>query len=63
MGSLLAVLASQAGNLQETGADDVLLCGRQGGLFDLGDAFHIVHGADDGDGGRDFILLVLSAGG
>jgi hypothetical protein len=41
----------------------ILFLRRQGALLDLREAFHIVHGADDGDGGRDFILLVLSAGG
>jgi hypothetical protein len=45
-----------SGYLQETGADDILLCERQGTLFDLGDAFDIVHGPDDTDRHLDVTL-------
>ena len=55
-GVRLPILPRQAGDLQETGADDILLLGRQGALFDLGNAFHVVHGPDDADRHLDVAL-------
>jgi hypothetical protein len=49
MPMVLPVLPCQTGDLQQAGADHILLFGRQGALFDLGYAFHVVHGPDDAD--------------
>ena len=48
-GKWLPVLTCQAGYLQDTATNHVLLRRRQGALLDLRDAFHVVHGPDDAD--------------